>query len=99
MENPHADGSPEINPMCNLYSITTNQAAIIALFRVLNRYAGAVGGHLIYSRSQIFFLSQSSATPQSCSNASTPSRVKRSLPAYITFLSLMYRRRFSRKKL
>src|SRR5271154_2327197 len=26
--------------MCNLYSITTNQAAIIALFRVLNRYAG-----------------------------------------------------------
>jgi hypothetical protein len=24
--------------MCNLYSITTNQAAIIALFRVLNRY-------------------------------------------------------------
>ena len=26
--------------MCNLYSITTNQAAIITLFRVLNRYAG-----------------------------------------------------------
>jgi hypothetical protein len=26
--------------MCNLYSITTNQAAIIALFRVLNRYVG-----------------------------------------------------------
>jgi hypothetical protein len=26
--------------MCNLYSITTNQAAIIALFRVVNRYAG-----------------------------------------------------------
>ena len=25
--------------MCNLYSITTNQAAIIALFRVVNRYA------------------------------------------------------------
>jgi hypothetical protein len=24
--------------MCNLYSITTNQAAIIALFRVVNRY-------------------------------------------------------------
>jgi len=23
--------------MCNLYSITTNQAAIIALFRVINR--------------------------------------------------------------
>ena len=26
--------------MCNLYSITTNQAAIITLFRVVNRYAG-----------------------------------------------------------
>ena len=26
--------------MCNLYSITSNQAAIIALFRVLNRYVG-----------------------------------------------------------
>src|SRR5260221_5799993 len=26
--------------MCNLYSITTNQAAIIGLFRVLNRYVG-----------------------------------------------------------
>jgi putative SOS response-associated peptidase YedK len=26
--------------MCNLYSITTNQAAISALFRVLNRYVG-----------------------------------------------------------
>jgi hypothetical protein len=25
--------------MCNLYSITTNQAAIIALFRVINRAA------------------------------------------------------------
>ena len=25
---------------CNLYSITTNQAAIIAPFRVLNRYVG-----------------------------------------------------------
>ncbi len=24
--------------MCNLYSITTNQAAIIALFRLVNRY-------------------------------------------------------------
>jgi hypothetical protein len=24
--------------MCNLYSVTTNQAAIIALFRVINRY-------------------------------------------------------------
>jgi hypothetical protein len=27
-------------PVCNLYSITTNQAAIIALFRVINRYVG-----------------------------------------------------------
>jgi hypothetical protein len=26
--------------MCNLYSITTNQAAIIALFRDINRYVG-----------------------------------------------------------
>jgi putative SOS response-associated peptidase YedK len=26
--------------MCNLYSITTNQAAIIALFQVMNRYVG-----------------------------------------------------------
>jgi hypothetical protein len=26
--------------MCNLYSITTNQAAIIALFRIMNRYVG-----------------------------------------------------------
>jgi putative SOS response-associated peptidase YedK len=26
--------------MCNLYSITTNQAAISALFRVMNRYVG-----------------------------------------------------------
>ena len=26
--------------MCNLYPITTNQAAIIALFRVINRYVG-----------------------------------------------------------
>ena len=25
--------------MCNLHSITTNQAAIAALFRVINRYA------------------------------------------------------------
>jgi putative SOS response-associated peptidase YedK len=26
--------------MCNLHSITTNQAAIAALFRVVNRYVG-----------------------------------------------------------
>jgi len=26
--------------MCNLYSITANQAAIISLFRVINRYVG-----------------------------------------------------------
>jgi putative SOS response-associated peptidase YedK len=29
--------------VCNLYSITTNQAAIIALFRVVNRYVGNLG--------------------------------------------------------
>jgi hypothetical protein len=28
--------------VCNLYSITTNQAAIIALFRVINRYVGSL---------------------------------------------------------
>src|SRR5258708_17084705 len=32
--------TPPIWSMCNLYSITTNQAAIAALFRVLNRYVG-----------------------------------------------------------
>jgi putative SOS response-associated peptidase YedK len=26
--------------MCNLYSVTTNQEAIRALFRVMNRYVG-----------------------------------------------------------
>ena len=26
--------------MCNLYSITTNQEAVIRLFRVINRYVG-----------------------------------------------------------
>ena len=26
--------------MCNLYSITTSQAAIIGLFRIINRYVG-----------------------------------------------------------
>jgi hypothetical protein len=26
--------------MCNLYSITANQAAIVALFRIVNRYVG-----------------------------------------------------------
>jgi hypothetical protein len=36
--------------MCNLYSITTNQAAIIALFRVMNRY---VGNLVEFSASQI----------------------------------------------
>ena len=29
--------------MCNLYSITTNQAAIAALFRVINQYVGSRG--------------------------------------------------------
>jgi len=29
-----------VSPICNLYSITTNQAAIIRLFRVINRYVG-----------------------------------------------------------
>jgi hypothetical protein len=29
--------SKRVSTMCNLYSITTNQAAIINLFRVINR--------------------------------------------------------------
>jgi hypothetical protein len=29
-----------VDCVCNLYDITTNQAAIIALFRVMNRYVG-----------------------------------------------------------
>jgi hypothetical protein len=28
--------------MCNLYSITTNQAAILNLFRVFDRYVGSL---------------------------------------------------------
>jgi hypothetical protein len=32
--------SLKARPMCNLYSITTNQAAIATLFRVINRYVG-----------------------------------------------------------
>lgn len=38
--------------MCNLYSITTNQAAILALFRVVNRYVGN------FSRCPVFPLMQ-----------------------------------------
>ena len=34
------DNSNASVTMCNLYSITTNQAAIAALFRVVNRYVG-----------------------------------------------------------
>src|SRR2546429_358965 len=33
-------GPTKASSMCNLHSITTNQAAIIALFRVINRYVG-----------------------------------------------------------
>lgn len=32
--------SARLPSMCNLYSITTNQAAILNLFRVVNRYVG-----------------------------------------------------------
>ncbi|MET4035718.1 hypothetical protein ABIB94_007419 [Bradyrhizobium sp. JR7.2] len=35
-----ASGSGDLTTLCNLYSITTNQAAIAALFRVVNRYVG-----------------------------------------------------------
>jgi hypothetical protein len=38
--NPAAPVALQVRSMCNLYSITTNQAAIIALFRVMNRYVG-----------------------------------------------------------
>ena len=30
----------QVDVMCNLYSITTNQAAFAALFRVVNRFVG-----------------------------------------------------------
>jgi hypothetical protein len=46
--------------MCNLYSITTNQAAIIALFRVINRYVGnlpSMPGALPPGRAQWAYLS------------------------------------------
>src|ERR1700679_2067738 len=36
----HGSKTLQARGVCNLYSITTNQAAIIALFRVLNRYVG-----------------------------------------------------------
>lgn len=32
--------TPGVRTVCNLYSITTNQAAIAAPFRVMNRYVG-----------------------------------------------------------
>jgi hypothetical protein len=37
---PHGGRASGDRAMCNLYSITTNQAAILALFRVINRYVG-----------------------------------------------------------
>ena len=39
-DDPHGDRAKQSGTICNLYSITTNQAAIIALFRVVNRYVG-----------------------------------------------------------
>jgi hypothetical protein len=36
----NSHGAPQVRSDCNLYSITTNQAAIAALFRVMNRYVG-----------------------------------------------------------
>jgi hypothetical protein len=36
----NGSATPQVRSMCNLYSITTNQAAIIALFRVMNRCVG-----------------------------------------------------------
>jgi hypothetical protein len=43
--------------MCNLYSITTNQAAIIALFRVVNRYVGNLPPMpVVFTPSRVIFL-------------------------------------------
>ena len=39
--------------MCNLYSITTNQAAISALFRVVNRYVGKLAPMTASSRTTL----------------------------------------------
>ena len=39
--------------MCNLYSITTNQAAIIALFRVVNRQIATTAKQMPWSRRSI----------------------------------------------
>ena len=39
--------------MCNLYSITTNQAAIIALFRVFNRQIATTARQMPWSRRSI----------------------------------------------
>ena len=39
-QSQHQGAGKDTIRMCNLYSITTNQAAIIALFRVVNRYVG-----------------------------------------------------------
>jgi hypothetical protein len=42
--------------MCNLYSITTNQAAIIGLFRVINQLRGQPAADAgCHSRCQILF--------------------------------------------
>jgi hypothetical protein len=52
--------------MCNLYSITTNQAVIIALFRVVNRYVGnlpPVPGVLRMKKSTRVLLTAISAPP------------------------------------
>jgi hypothetical protein len=45
-----------IGPMCNLYSITTNQAAIIALFRVINRFVGKGRQRAYETRWRVFLL-------------------------------------------
>jgi hypothetical protein len=40
-----ASATPRVRSMRNLYSITSNQAAIAALFRVVNRYVGNLRAH------------------------------------------------------
>ena len=75
--------------MCNLYSITTNQAAIIALFRVINRYVD----NLPPMRAAVQ-AAPSSATPNtlSCAGAAAcaspaPSTAASGAPAKIHFLT------------
>ena len=50
--------------MCNLSSITTNQAAIIALFRVINRHVGNLPPNPSCTGSTAFFCLNRKGRPQ-----------------------------------